>query len=108
MNAKKRPGRPKGATPPKRQYPLKLDEETRGQLAAAAYWTRRSANSIVEEGIAVVLERLQTTHNGGRPFPPKPGNSAPAEALDVPEGAAGNRGGPGSGEKPPKRRRRRG
>src|SRR5205807_2450347 len=59
MSGKKRPGRPKGPTPPKRQYPLKLDEGTRGQLAAAAYWTRRSANSIIEEGIGVVLRRLQ-------------------------------------------------
>jgi hypothetical protein len=92
MNGKKRRGRPKGPTPPKRQYPLKLDEETRGQLAAAAYWTRRSANSIIEEGIAVVLRRLQQEHNGGKPFPPRPATSAPAGAGGVPEGVAGDGG----------------
>jgi hypothetical protein len=106
MSGKKRRGRPKGQTPPKRQYPLKLDEETRAQLAAAAYWTRRSANSIIEEGIGVVLRRLQQEHNGGKPFPPRPGNSSPA---GVPEVAAGDGGGrPGTEGKPKRQRGRSG
>jgi hypothetical protein len=106
MNEKKRRGRPKGLTPPKRQFPLKLDEETREQLAAAAYWTRQSANSIIEQGIAIVLRRLQETCNGGRPFPPRPAKGVPAEALDVPQEAAGNvEGRPAPEEKPERRRR---
>jgi hypothetical protein len=75
--------------PPKRQYPLKLDEETRAQLAAAAYWTRQSANAIIEEGLAVVLRRLQEEHNGGRPFPPRPGKPTATEAPGMPQDAAG-------------------
>jgi hypothetical protein len=90
MNEKRPRGRPKGPKPPKRQYPLKLDEETRGQLAAAAYWTRQSANAIVEQGIAVVLRRLQEAHNGGRPFPPRPGKPGFAEAAGVSEDGAGD------------------
>jgi hypothetical protein len=107
MNGKKRRGRPKGPTPPKRQYPLKLDEQTRGQLVAAAYWTRRSANSIIEEGIGVVLRRLQQAHNGGEPFPPKPGGSAPAGAGGVPEGEAGDGGRRPAPAGKPKRQRGR-
>jgi hypothetical protein len=90
MNGKKRPGRPKGLKPPKRQYPLKLDEETRGQLAAAAYWTRQSANAIIEEGIAIVLRQLQEAHNAGKPFPPRPGMPVTAEAPGVPRDLADN------------------
>ncbi len=83
MNEKRPRGRPKGPRPPKRQYPLKLDEETRAQLTAAAYWTRQPANAIVEQGIAVVLRRLQGQHNGGRPFPPRPGGPSAAEPASV-------------------------
>jgi hypothetical protein len=105
MNGKKGPGRPKGPKPPKRQYPLKLDEETRGQLAAAAYWTRQSANAIIEEGIGIVLRRLQEAHNGGKPFPPRPGKPGPAEAPGVTQDAAGNGEGRAAPGGRPKRRR---
>ena len=87
---KKRPrGRPKGPKPPKRQHPLKLDEETRAQLAAAAYWTRQSANAIIEQGLAVELRRLQQRHNGGRPFPPRPSRPSAAEPASVVGDGAG-------------------
>ena len=101
-----RRGRPKGPTPPKRQYPLKLDEETRGQLAAA-YWTRRSANAIIEEGVGVVLRRLQQEHNGGKPFPPRPGDSGPGGAAGVLDSAAGDGGGRPARTAKPKRQRGR-
>lgn len=101
MNGEKRRGRPKGLKPPKRQYPLKLDEDTRGQLTAAAYWTRQSANALIEEGIGIVVRRLRETHNGGKPFPPRPGRSVAADGhQDVVEGG----GGQPSEEKPAKRR----
>jgi hypothetical protein len=105
MNEKRPRGRPKGPKPPKRQFPLKLDEETRAQLAAAAYWVRRSANSIIEEGLAVALRRLQEEHNGGAPFPPKPGQPPPAKAPGLaPDAAAGGGGRPAPGGKPKRRR----
>jgi hypothetical protein len=106
MNEKKPRGRPKGPKPPKRQHPLKLDEETRSQLAAAAYWTRQSANAIVEAGLAFELRRLQQQHNSGRPFPPRPGQPAFAEAPGVADDTAGagdKRAAPGG-----KRKRQRG
>jgi hypothetical protein len=108
MSETKRRGRPKGPRPPKRQFPLKLDEETRAQLAAAAYWTRQSANAIIEQGLGVVLRRLQEEHNGGQPFPPRPGQRAFAEAPGVSEGAAGRaEGGPTQGGKTKHQQRRR-
>ncbi len=108
MSAKRPRGRPKGPRPPKRQYALKLDEGTHAQLAAAAYWVRRSANSIIEEGLAVVLRRLQEEHNGGEPFPPKPGQPPPVAAPGGHQDGAGS----GAGQRPapaakPKRRQRR-
>jgi hypothetical protein len=108
MSEKRPRGRPKGPRPPKRQFPLKLDEETRAQLAAAAYWTRQSANAIVEQGLGVVLRRLQEEHNGGGPFPPRPGQRAFAEAPGVSEDAAGRaEGGPAPGGEPKRQQRRR-
>jgi hypothetical protein len=72
MEEKKRMGRPPTGKPPKKQYPLKLTEEMTEQLQAAAYWSRLKANNIVEEGIEIMLEKLQKEHNEGKPFPPKP------------------------------------
>jgi hypothetical protein len=89
MNEKRPRGRPKGPKPPKQQHPLKLDEEMRAQLMAAAYWTRQSANAIIEQGLAIVLRRLQQQHNGGKPFPPRPGQPAFADAPSVSEDGAG-------------------
>jgi hypothetical protein len=109
MSETKRPrGRPKGLKPPKRQYPLKLDEETRAQLAAAAYWTRQSANAIMEQGIGIVLRRLQQQHNAGRPFPPKPSapTAAPAPGASEDTGGNGAKGSASGGK--PKRRRAKG
>jgi hypothetical protein len=105
MSEKRPRGRPKGPRPPKRQFPLKLDEETRAQLAAAAYWTRQSANAIVEQGLSVVLRRLQEKHNGGQPFPPRPGQRAFAEAPGESEGAADRAEGGPTREGKTKRRR---
>jgi hypothetical protein len=90
MNGKRKPGRPKGPRPPKQQVAVKLTEETRGQLMAAAYWTRQSANAIVEEGIGVVLRLLQQTYNRGKPFPPKPDKPAPGGNLGLPQDATAN------------------
>jgi hypothetical protein len=90
MNEKRPRGRPKGPKPPKRQHPLKLDEEARAQLAAAAYWTRQSANAIVEAGLAVMLRRLQEEHNGGKPFPPRPGRPSAAEPASAALDGAGD------------------
>jgi hypothetical protein len=102
MNEKRPRSRPKGPRPPKRQFPLKLDEETRAQLTAAAYWVRRSANSIIEEGLAVALRRLQEEHNRGKPFPPRPGQPPPLTAR---QGVDGNgREGPAPRGKPKRRR----
>jgi hypothetical protein len=105
MSETKRRGRPKGPRPPKRQFPLKLDEETRAQLAAAAYWTRQSANAIVEEGLGVVLRWLQEEHNGGQPFPPRPGQRAFAEAPGASEDTAGRAAGGATQGGKTKRRR---
>jgi hypothetical protein len=69
---------------------VKLDEETRAQLAAAAYWTRQSANAIVEQGIAVMLKRLREAHNGGRPFPPRPQEPTAAQPLGAAEDTTGD------------------
>jgi hypothetical protein len=105
MSEKRPRGRPKGLKPPKRQYPLKLDEETRAQLAAAAYWTRQSANAIMEQGIGIVLRRLQQQHNGGKPFPPRPPAPTAAPAPGTSEGTGGNGAkGSASGGKPKRRR----
>jgi hypothetical protein len=89
MNEKRPRGRPKGPRPPKQQHPLKLDEEARAQLAAAAYWTRQSANAIIEQGLAAELRRLQQQHNGGKPFPPRPGKPSAAEPVSVIDEGAG-------------------
>lgn len=109
MNETKKRGRPKGPRPPKRQFPLKLDEETRAQLAAAAYWTRQSANAIVEQGIGIVLRRLQQAHNDGKPFPTKPAKAPTATAPGAFEDAAGDGAGrPATGEKGKRRRAKQG
>lgn len=65
-------GRPKSQTPTKKPYGLKLTEEMQSRLAAAAYWTRRSGASIIEEGIEEVVRRLEQELNGGKPFEPVP------------------------------------
>jgi hypothetical protein len=72
VEEKKRMGRPPTGKPHKKQYPLKLTEEMTAELQAAAYWSRRTANSILEDGLEIMLEKLQKEHNDGKPFPPKP------------------------------------
>lgn len=73
MTEKKRMGRPPSGRPHKKLRSIKLEPDFDLQLAAAAYWCPGvTINSIIEEGAALVLERLKEKHNKGEDFPPPP------------------------------------
>jgi len=70
--AKKKRGRPPTGEPAKEFVGIRLKPDFREELLNAAYWARVSFNAIVEEGAALVLERLKQEHNRGKPFAPRP------------------------------------
>jgi predicted HicB family RNase H-like nuclease len=71
MDQKKR-GRPPTGEPHKKFIGIRLKPDLHEAVANAAYWARVSFNSIIEEGAALVLARLQKEHNKGKPFKPRP------------------------------------
>lgn len=72
MMTDKKKGRPRGEKPPKKLRTIKLDQDFERQLIRAAYWARTTVNAIIEEGAALVLQRLEAQHNQGKPFKPTP------------------------------------
>jgi malonyl CoA-acyl carrier protein transacylase len=80
MEEPKRRGRPPSEKGPKKPRSIKLEHELDQQLTRAVYWLTApdklpdcSINWILEEGAKLLLAKLEKQYNGGKPFPPIPG-----------------------------------